>query len=534
MKLLVGLLTVPGLLTVTAFGASIREVPLVNAVEKGDKPAVQSLLKLKGTDVNAPKADGSTALQWAVHRDDSDMVDMLLAAGADVKAANRYGVSSVMLAAENGNAVILEKLLKAGADANASMPGGETVLMMAARNGKANAVKTLLVHGAKVNARDEKGENALMWAASRNNADGIRMLVEFGGDIKVRTSRAAAGAGRGGVFMAAAPTSFSPFLFAVRAGAMDAAKALLEAGANVNDVLSDGESALIVAVANAHWELASYLLDKGADPNMAEAGWIALHQAVRERRPSLGFGTPGPIPTGKVDSIDVIKKMIARGVDVNARMTKNGMKDGQRNRLNRLGATAFLLAAKVTDVEAMRVLVAAGANPLTPNADGTTPLMVAAGLKIWNPGEDGGSLMGQESEVLEAVKMCVDLGNDVNAVNSDKETALHGAAFRGVNAVAQYLVDKGAKLDSKDIRGWTPLLVANGIDYSDFYKVQMATAELLTKLMKARGISTENQIADGTECLDCIQTHADQIRALAERDKKMEAEFNAKGSARKN
>jgi ankyrin repeat protein len=521
---------VAGMLAALAFGASIREAPLVDAVEKGDKSAVQTLLKAKTTDVNAAKPDGSTALQWAVHRDDAPMVDMLLAAGADVKAANRYGVTPISLAAENGNAAILEKLLKAGADANTVMPGGETALMTAARNGKANAVKMLLVHGAKVNTRDEKGENALMWAAARNNADAIRMLVEFGGDVKIRTSRAVAPGGRGGVFMSPAPTSFSPLLFAVRAGAIDAVKALLEAGANVNDLLSDGQSALIVAVANAHWELASFLLDKDADPNLAGAGWNALHQAVRERRPNLGFGTPGPIPTGNVDSIEVIKKMIAHGVNVNTRMTKNGMKDGQRNRLNRLGATPFFLAAKVTDVEAMRVLVAAGADPLMRNADGTTPLMVAAGLKIWNPGEDGGSLMGQDNEVLEAVKLCVDLGNDVNAVNSDNETALHGAAYRGVNLVVSYLVEKGAKLDAKDVRGWTPLLIANGIDYSDFYKVQTATAELLRQLMKARGISTEGQVADGTECLDCIQTHADQIRALAERDRKMEAEFNSKNS----
>src|SRR4029077_13165199 len=138
--------------------------------------------------------------------------------------------------------------------------------------------------------------------------------------------------------------------------------------------------------------------------NLAGAGWNALHQIVRERRPNIGFGTPGPILTGNVDSIDVIKKMIAKGVNINARMTKNGMKDGQRNRLNRLGATAFFLAAKNTDTEVMRVLAAAGANANIPSADGTTPLMVAAGLAIWNPGEDGGSLMGQEDEVLQAVK----------------------------------------------------------------------------------------------------------------------------------
>ena len=145
--------------------------------------------------------------------------------------------------------------------------------------------------------------------------------------------------------------------------------------------------------------------------------------------------------------------MIARGADVNARMSRNGMKDGQRNRLNRLGATPFLLAAKNTDVEVMRLLVAAGADPTIPTADGTTPLMVAAGVAIWNPGEDGGSLAGQEPEVLEAVKMCVELGNDVNAANDLGETALHGAAFRGVNEVVEYLVDQGAKLDARDTRG---------------------------------------------------------------------------------
>jgi ankyrin repeat protein len=218
-----------GMLSATAFAASIRDVPLVDAVEKVDKPAVQALLKQKTTDVNAPRPDGSTALQWAVHRDDVEMVDMLLGAGADVKAANRYGVTALSLAAENGNAAILEKLLKAGADPNTSLPGGETALMTAARNGKAEAIKTLLVHGAKVNARDERGENALMWAAARNNAGAIRMLVEFGGDIKMRTSRATA-AGRGTTFMSPPPTSFSPLLFAVRAGAIDATKALLEAG----------------------------------------------------------------------------------------------------------------------------------------------------------------------------------------------------------------------------------------------------------------------------------------------------------------
>src|SRR6185295_8720073 len=171
---------------------------------------------------------------------------------------------------------------------------------------------------------------------------------------------------------------------------LDAVKALLDAGASVNDALSDGESALVVATANAHWEVANLLLDRGADPNHAGAGWNALHQTVHSRRPNLGY-TPGPVSSGSLDSIEIVKKLVAKGIDVNARMTRNGMKDGQRNRLNRLGATAFFLAAKNTDLEVLTVLVAAGADVKIPSADGTTPLMVAAGVGIWYVGEDGGT-----------------------------------------------------------------------------------------------------------------------------------------------
>jgi ankyrin repeat protein len=516
--------------------AAVPESKLVNAAKNSDAAAVKALLQQKGANASEASADGTTALHWAVNRKQVEMVDALLAAGANAKAANRYGVQPISVAAEAGDAAIVARLLKAGADPNTSMAGGETVLMTAARAGNPDSIKALLAAGAKVNAQDStRGETALMWAAARNNAAAIRMLLEFGADVKLHTSNEIRAMGRysesGVTFQAPAPTGFSAFMFAVRAGQKEAAEVLLSAGADVNDTVSDGETALIIACANAHWEVANLLLDKGANPNLAGAGWNALHQAVRERRPNLGFGTPGPIPTGSLDSIEVIKKMLAKGGNVNARMTKNGMKDGQRNRLNRLGATAFLLAAKVTDVEVMKVLLAAGADPNIPLADKTTPLMVASGLYLWNPGEDGGSLLGQEEEVLEAVKICVEKGNDVNAKNIYNETALHGAAYRGANLVVQYLTDKGGDLQAKDIHGWTPLTVANGINYSDFFKQQPPTAELLTKLMKERGMSTEGQVADGKECLDCLQTRVELAREAVERDKKMEAEFNAASKA---
>ena len=528
--LLAGALAAPG-----AAAAARRDAPLIAAVKAADVDAVRSLIVDRGVDVNQAAPDGATALHWAVHRNDAALVDLLLAAGAGVSTANRYGVQPISLAAENGDAGILEALLAAGADPNAALPGGETVLMTAARTGDAEAVRVLLVRGADPNLRDGfRGQTALMWAAARNNAGAAHALAELGADVRAKTGTAARAPLGNRLFYAPPPTGFTALLFAARGGHVEAVRVLLAAGADVDDTLSDGQSALVVAVANANWELAGYLLDRGADPNLAGAGWNALHQLVRTRRMNTGFGFPGPIPSGSVDSIDVLKKMIAAGGDVNARMTVNGMKDGQRNRLNRLGATPFFLAAKVTDTEALRVLVDAGADATIPNADGTTPLMVAAGVAIWNPGEDGGSLPGQEDEVLEAVKMCVELGNDVNAANYRGMTALHGAAFRGTNGVVEYLVAQGADLDARTALGYSPLAVADGFSYSDFYKAQKHTAALLRELMAARGIPAdgEGHAIPGTLCFDCLQTRRDQIEARVEWEVELEAEFKAQLAAK--
>jgi ankyrin repeat protein len=292
--------------------------------------------------------------------------------------------------------------------------------------------------------------------------------------------------------------------------------------------VSDGQSALILATANAHWQMAALLLDRGANPNLAGAGWNALHQTVKTRRSNIGVGMPAPYPTGTMDSIEVIKKLIAKGVALDARMTTNGMKDGQRVRLLRVGATAFLLAAKNTDTEVMRLLLAAGANARIPNAENTTPLMVAAGLYLWGPGEDAGSLPSQEEEVLEAVRLCVERGNDVLALDDYGWTALHGAAFRGVNPVVQYLVDRGARLDARTMHGWTPLSIANGLSYTDFYKHQPQTAALLVNLMQARNLSTENQTIDPSVCLDCLQTRAESAREFMERERRATRAFAGK------
>ena len=477
--------------------------------------------------MNTTEPDGTTPLHWAAHREAVEVVAALLEAGAVPGATNRYGVAPLSLAAENGNVVIVERLLDAGADPNPAMEGGETALMTAARSGSVEAVRLLISRGADPNARESlRGQTALMWAASRNNAGAIHALAERGADLHIRTESGKRPPRSRPAFSERPPTGFTALTFAARGGHLDAVRALLEAGANINDTLSDGQSALVVAVANANWELADYMLDRGADPNLMGAGWNALHQTVRTRRMNFGFGTPGPIPSGRVDSIDIIKKMIDNDVDINARMSTNGMKDGQRNRLNRLGATAFFLASKVTDVEAMRVLLEAGADPMMPSADGTTPLMVAAGVAIYNPGEDGGSLAGQEEEVLEAVTMLIELGNDVNATNYRGETALHGATFRGANIVVASLVEQGADLEARTYEhGLTPLSIANGLSYTDFYKAHPSTAELLTELMTDRGISTEGHVVDGSVCYDCLQTRGEQLKAWMEREERMEALF---------
>jgi len=496
-----------------------RDLTLIEAVKQSDVKAVRVLLDQR-SDVNAAESDGSTALHWAVHYDRVQIVDLLVRAGADVRAANRYGVVPLSLACTNGNAAIVRQLLQGGADANTTLPGGESVLMTAARTGRTDVLRTLLAHGADPNLRESsRGQTALMWAAAENNADAIRVLVEAGADIRARTGegsgteaprqpgRGAPGVFSGAVGAAAGPgagagrPAFTALLFAVQLGNMEAVRALLDAGATANDALPDGTSALVLAAQNGHWELGAFLVDKGADVNAAKQGFTALHQVVRIRRTNIGF-MPPPVGKGNLSSLDLVRKLIAHGADVNAAMTRD-FRDGYRNRLNRVGATPFLLAAKNVDTAVMKVLLDAGANPNTSNADKTTPLMVAAGVDMWNPGEDGGAQTDDEPEALEAVKMLVALGNDINARNDRGETPLHGAAYRGANSVVEFLVKNGAKTDARSEQGWTPWTIANGVFYSLFFKEQRATADFLGKLMAEQGISTEGMADNGRTCFDC-------------------------------
>jgi ankyrin repeat protein len=428
----------------------------------------------------ADDADGTTPLHWAVHDNDLERAIELMNDGAPVDAANRYGVTPLYLASENGNADIVEALLDRGADANTALPEGETALMTAARTGDVATIQALLAAGADVNTKESwKGQTALMWAAAENNAAAVRALVAGGARVAARSN--------GGEFTA--------LLFAVRHGAIDATRALLDANADVESTLADGTSALVLAVTNAHYELAALLLDAGADPNAAAQGWTALHQIAWSRRWNMGFNLPGPAATGNLDGLELARRLVMAGADVNALETKEPI-DGNRNKLNRIGATPFLLAAKACDLPYMRALLELGADPAITTEQGTTALMAAAGVGIWAPGENPGT----HEEALAAVKLAFEVGGGgVNDVDANGETALHGAVYRGgAIPIIEFLAAKGARLDVVNKLGWTPLVVADGVEYTPaVLKRYPEAAALLRRLLAEQGLPVPESTQPG-------------------------------------
>lgn len=478
-------------LVVAGLGATDREAALLDAVKAGDVSVVRMLVQQQKVSANASEIDGTTALAWAVQHNSEPIADVLLRAGADAARANRYGMAPVFLAAANGNAAIIERLMKAGASANASRTGGETPLMVAARNGNADAVRTLIAHGADVHARETlRGQTALMGAASEGNAAAVQVLIQAGADVNLR-SRGPAGrpleaaeGTRSGYTRRGRFDAYTPLLMAVRRGHIDVARALLASGANVHDTAPNGASALVIAAANAHWELGVLLLEHGANPNAMAQGWNALHQTARTR--GLGFTRLAhPVPTGTLTSLDFAKSLLKHGVELNVKATKDwGRSDNQRGRFSEIGASAVLMAAKAADVELMRLLLENGADPKVRNRNGTTMIMAAAGCDVSYVGED--SRPAEES--LEAVKVALKWGADINERNNVGDTALHGAAFTGANIVVQYLVDHGAKLDATNKWGQSPLAVAV-VDYQgsiDQYHPE--TAAFIRKLLADRGM----------------------------------------------
>ena len=443
------------LLAASGLPCSAEQCPLANAAERKDKTALRTLLEQRAG-VNESQVDGMTALHWAASNDDAESAKLLVAAGANVKAETRYGVTPLSLACTNGNAELVELLLASGAEPNATLRGGETVLMTAARTGRDGPVKALLARGAKVDAKERRGQTALMWAAADGHAAVVESLIKAGADFRTPLP----------------DSGFTPLFFAARAGRAEVVRVLLKAGADVNEATQPRKpsgkgprkatSALILAVENGHFELALALIEAGADPNDQRSGFTALHAMTWVRKPNRGEddGDPSPLGSGNLSSAQFIGKLVGHGGDVNARLM-NGK--GGPGLYNKVGATPFLMAAATADVTYMRLLVELGANPLLGNDDNCTPLMVACGIGVGSAAAN--ETAGEEPEVLEAAQLALDLGVDVNAVDANGETAMHGAAYKNLPKVVQFLADKGARVEiwnRKNKYGWTPLMIAEG------------------------------------------------------------------------
>ncbi len=461
------------LLSVASLAAAGGDLRLVEAVQNGDQETVRSLLQQ--ADVNASQADGATALHWAAHRDDLETAGLLLRAGADASAANDYGVTPLSLACTNRSAAMAGKLLEAGANPSAAQLTGETVLMTCARTGSADAVKLLLAGGADVNAKEsKKGQTALMWAVAGSHSGIARALIEHGADVRTPS--------QGG---------FTPLLFAARGGDLESARILLEAGADVNESTPTYGNALVVASSSGHEKLAVFLLEKGADPNAADGnGLTPLHHAVQKGFSALtGIRYDAAYRVRPPNMPELAKALLVHGADPNARITQWDQRGPDGVPFRMVGATPFFLAAVSADASLMRVLAEGRADPKLVAIGMTTPLMAAArgactGSCSFRGGNEGNT--EEAKRALEAVKVAVALGADVNATNEDGQTALHNAAFTGAEAIVQFLADHGAKVNVKNNYGETPWSMAAGLSpvlrYRGLYGTHESTANLLRKL----------------------------------------------------
>jgi ankyrin repeat protein len=452
-------------------GADGSDSRFVDAAKSGSPADVRTLVE-QGADVNESEPDGTTALHWAVRRSDAETVQLLLDRGARADAANRYGVRPLFLAATNGDPGMVARLIAAGADPSATLPEGQTVLMTAARTGNAESVRLLLRAGADPNARESwLGETALMWAAAENQVAAVAALIAGGADVDTRSSsltipewwlKPPA--------LAFLPIEFprggwSPLMYAARQGAMGASRMLVDAGADLNTAGPDGVTALLLAIINAHFDLAALLLDKGADPNRADdSGMAALYAAVDMHTMPTVLARPEAKPSGVVDHVRMVELLLAHGADVNAQLKAPLLirQNLEGDRGLGAGTTPLMRAAKSGDLALMRLLLEHGADLTLTQRNGSTVLMIAAGLG-WRfsgnstPYGDRGS----ESDALVAIQMCLARGADINARNGNGDTALHTAiSGRGSEAVIKLLIEKGADLHARNARGQTPLDIA--------------------------------------------------------------------------
>ncbi|MFK8112622.1 MAG: ankyrin repeat domain-containing protein [Rubripirellula sp.] len=429
-----------------------RSAVLPDLAERGDWDALHAELSKDLVDQAQP--DGMTALHWAVLHDHAESVRVLIGSDADVNATTDYQVTPLSIACERGSAEAAKLLLDAGADANAELPGGQTVLMSAARVGSREIVRELIARGAKVDEKERKSQTALMWAAAAGNAEVVDELLDAGADLEHKLK-----------------SGFTALTFAAREGRIEVVARLLEAGADVNEMVKPSStngraprarmSPLMFAVESGHFELAIFLVKQGADPNDERSGFTPLHALTWVRKPSRGDGVDGDPPprgSGQLSSLQFVRQIVAAGANVNLQLRKG---TGGRAQLNKRGATAFLMAAKTADLPLMKLLHELGADPTLTNVDGCTPLMSVAGIGVKAVGEEAGTI----AEVMAGIDWLIDLGADVNAVDDNLETVMHGAAYRLYPQVAIKLAEIGADpkvWNHKNKYGWSPQLIAAG------------------------------------------------------------------------
>ena len=431
---------------------------IADAAQRGDRATVRAALARKA-DVNVAQIDGSTALHWAVERDDLEMAELLIRAGARVAARTREGVTPLQLAATNGNAPMIDRLLKAGADANAALTaGGDTAVMMAARTGKPDAIRALLEAGANVNAKENwGGTTALMWAVSEGHADAARLLLSAGADANARSHYVAAANGRG--FEGRTPVAsrtepkveefasgwLTPLMLASREGDVELTRILVEGGADVNAVAGDGKTALALSIFNGNYEAASFLVANKADVNKADAQrFTPLFWAVDRRNMETAPNFPWMVT---IDSMPLIRQLLDAGANPNA-LVNNTPRARMREGSPRIVfATALMRAAFAADLELVKLLLERGADPKIISRDSESMLSAAAGLAFVHGYHRGRSA----EDRLQVVKLFVGLGNDVNWPDDYGITPLMAAGNFGNVAIIQYLIDAGADLSAHDL-----------------------------------------------------------------------------------
>jgi ankyrin repeat protein len=476
---------------------------LVDAAHAGDSAAARTLLSsTPGPDVNQRSSDGTSALHWAVYHNDVDLIDRLLAMGANPNARNDYGSTPLSLAAVVGNVSVIKKLLQAGADVESANADGQTALMIVARTSNIEAASLLVSHGAHVNAREQwRGQTALMWAAAEAQPAMVQFLVKHHALVNDRShvnnwERQVTSEPR----MQARPSGgFTPLLYAARKGCLDCAKYLVAGGADINLTDPDNVSPLLLATLNSNFDVAAFLVQHGADVNKWDLwGRSPIYEAVDMNTLPVGGRADRP-SASNTSALQLADLLLKAGAEPNLQLKlfppyRSLRDDRGADGLLTVGTTPLVRAAKAGDVPAMRLLLAHGANASLPTVAGITPLMAAAGNG--SVGLDTRGRYKTEAQAIEAVKLLLAAGADINARDNLGQTALYGAATWGWNDLVKTLVAQNADLRGKDSRGRTAADVAMGTGGASGRATSQShpdTAALLRKLMAANSPVADNE-----------------------------------------